>query len=131
MNILLMDLYARHERFDESLAIFKSLTSNSELTITPVKLFSLATCLLKKNREEDALKVLQHLKPLSEKADQNTMNMMEVTAWRMLNAGALSGNVELTQKLFEVLEQNKFKITGMIAGPLVRVHLTRYDPIVS
>lgn len=130
MNILLMDLYARHERFDESLAIFKSLTSNSELTITPVKLFSLATCLLKNNRDEDALKVLQHLKPLPEKADQNT-NIVEVTAWRMLNAGAMSGNVELTQKLFEVLEQNKFKITGMIAGPLVRVHLTKYDPIVT
>lgn len=120
-----MDLYARHERFEEALTIFKSLhTNNAELTITPPKLFGLATSLLKANRTEDAFKVLEHLKPIPENSEQNS-NILEVTAWRMLNVGAMNGDIELTRKIFEILEQKKLKITGMIAGPLVKVHLNK------
>lgn len=127
MNIVLMDLYAHHERFDDALKIFEGLYSNNpDIFVTQSKLIGLATSLLKGERAEDAFRVLKHLKAPTEKTEQ-TANAVEMASWRMLNVAALKGDVELTSKLFEILEKSEVKITSMISGPLVKVHLTRYS----
>ena len=125
-----MDLYAHHERFDDALKIFEGLYSNNpEVVVTPIKLIGLATSLLKGDRTEDALKVLQHLKPSAEKTEQMT-NALDMCSWRMLNVTALKGDVELTRKLFEILEKSEIKITNMVLGPLIKVHLAKYDILI-
>lgn len=127
LNIQLMDLYAHHERFDEALAIFKKLYANNpELVVTPFKLISLATSLLKGDHIEDAFLVLNHLKTPTEKPDQSN-NSLELACWRLLNACSSKGDIDLTKKVFEVLEKAQFKITGLLASPLVKVHLTKYN----
>lgn len=123
-----MDLYAYHNRHDDALAIFKGLFSkNQEFSITPIKLLSLATSLLKGDRTDDVFQVLQHLKLTSEKTDQTKMSdMLEVAGWRLLNVSALKGDVELTRKIFGILEKSEIKITSMLASPIIKAYLTRY-----
>lgn len=127
LNIVLMDLYAHHGRFDDAFGIFTALYSkNPDIVVTPIKLFNLATSLLKGDRVDDAFKILQRLKPSSETSEQN-LRSLEMSGWRLMNVAASKGDVELTRKLFEIIEKSGLKITGMIAGPLIKVHLSRDD----
>lgn len=120
-----MDLYAHHERFDDAFAIFKALYSkNPDIVVTPVKLIGLASTLLKGDRTDDALNVLQRLVPSPETNEPNLRNL-EMAAWRLVNVSASKGDLELTRKLFEIIEKTGLKITGLLAGPLIKVHLSR------
>ena len=120
-----MDLYVRQDHLDEALAIFKAIYAETpDFVLTSIKTFSLATSLLKSNRTEDAFMVLEHLNKESDGKQENVR--MDIFAWRLIDVAANRGDVELTTKLFDVVQKAGFKITGLLAGPLVKVHTIRY-----
>lgn len=121
-----MDLYAHHDKLDEALAVFHQLfEQNKDISINPPKVMNLAAKLFKAARTEDAFKVLGKLRPGSEDNAQ-ALNATEITAWRLLNVAALKGDVELTKKLFDTIEDSKvIKISNQLLGPLIQVHLVR------
>ena len=126
MNILLMDLYVHHDKLDEALAVFNQLFEhNKDISVNPPKVLNLAARLLKADRTEDALKVLSKLKPGTDESTQ-AFNATEITAWRLLNVAAVKGDVELTKKVFDSIEDSKIiKISNPLLGPLIQVHLAR------
>lgn len=126
MNILLMDLYTYHDKLDEALSVFDKLfEQKQDLAINSPKILNLAAKLLKADRTDDTFKVLGKLKPSSDETSQG-VNTIEITGWRLLNVAALKGDVELTQKLFNTVEESKIvKISGQLLSPLIQVHLVR------
>lgn len=121
-----MDLYAHHDKLDEALAVFNKLYEhNNDLTVHPPKVLNLAAKLLKGERTEDAFTVLGKLKPGSEENAQAS-NATDISAWRLLNVAALKGDVDLTNKLFSIVEESKIaKISAQLLSPLIQVRLVR------
>lgn len=125
LNVLLMDLYAQHERLDDALAILNAIyASTPDFNLTASKLFRLATSLLKGDRTEDMFKILERLNIASDEKQENVR--YDIFSSRLLDVAVTKGDVELTSKLFEIFEKSGLKITGLVASSLVKVHVVRY-----
>ena len=120
-----MDCYAYHGNSDKALDIFTTLSQTPDTTISPIKLLHLAVCLFKAKRLDDLFKVLEFLKPLTNKSP-DLDQLIDSVAWRLLVLPSDEGNLELTEKIFDCLEKSgAVNITNNMLGPLVNVHLVR------
>lgn len=125
MNVMLMELYSYHNRLDDALTVFDQLAAQTpEIKILPSKLLNFAYNLLKVDRIEDVHKVLRKLTKASETGSETPG--LDPYAWRLLNAAAEKEDVDLTQKLFERIEEAQIVPVRNILGPLVKVHLVKY-----
>lgn len=128
MNLLLIDLYSHHGLLDEALAVFSELfDQQTDLIVLPSKLMSFATQLVKGERIDDAIRVLQQLKS-DPRALETTemMNAMNASAMRLMNAVAEKGDVKFIKRIYQTLENSKaLKMKNSLLGPLVKVHVVR------
>lgn len=73
----------------------------------------------------DALSFLSSLKPYED--NNEFMSYKHTNAcWKLLNCAAENGNVEILQKLFDLLINNNYvTVSNVLLGPLVKVHIIK------
>lgn len=125
IQIMLMDLYTHHNELDKAMEMFTSISEIPNAFISPPKLLTLASYLIKAKRTDDAFKILESLKPSENKSPEMT-DILSSIAWRCLVMPSEEGNIELTQKIFSYMEKSgAIPINNNVLGPLVNVHLVR------
>ncbi len=143
---MLLDLMLRDKRVDEAWQLYTNLRSQEGgLVMDPPKTLRLAAALLVQDRVDDALLVLGGLQKTqddaavaADAADAASATIEWVAAavragaWRVLNVVAEKGDVDLTMRLLQIIEEsNVTPITNQIIGPTVQVHLVRYSTLVQ
>lgn len=123
MNVSLMMTYVKNGSLDEALAMFTELVKNDTKIFLP-NLVTLSAQLLKNNRIEDTLYVLNYLNQAQAVEALFSEDHVRTSIARMLNIAASQGNVELTRKLFEKFKE-KAKIDRKVLSPLIKAHLVR------
>lgn len=128
MNLLLIDLHTHHGQLDDAMGVFKKLFSHRpDLVVFPGKLMGLAAQLLKGNRVDDALCVLQHLKSDARVAETAELaHIVQANALRLMNTAAEHTDAKTIQKIYDRLEESKaLKMSKSLLGPLVNIHVIR------
>ena len=123
MNVMLMELYSHYNRLEDALAVHdKLITDKPDVIIHPNKLANLCISLLQADRNDDALRVVNSFRKGSEIEDASRY---EFPIRRMLNVAAEKGDIALTQKLFDRIEETGVIKMRNVTGSLVKVHLVK------
>lgn len=125
--VLIMDLYAHHEKLSEALQYYDRLfKGNPDALIDPAKILRLAALMMKTGMIQEATNLLEKHK-IDPESDFKGFNSTSA-GWRLLNSIAETKDVDTLKKVFNLLIENKYvEVNNIILGPLIKVHLLRDD----
>lgn len=123
----LIDLYTHHNRVSDALATYEKIkTKDTEFHLDNLKTMSVVELLIKEERFDEVLKLLENNKKVQPVADNDNNYNYNSKIWRILNALAESGDAEKLQKIFDALVQYNYMVpTNVLLGPLIKVHLVK------
>ncbi|XP_063242318.1 leucine-rich PPR motif-containing protein, mitochondrial [Bacillus rossius redtenbacheri] len=124
---MLVDLYVYHEDLERALGILKLMKEKEpDATLSDMKVVKLATLMVKNDKVEDALALLQG-QPEDRRQEDRSFPY-STACWRLLNALAEAGRPDELKRIFDVLVQRKFvEVSNVLLGPLVKVHIVRNE----
>uniref|UniRef100_A0A1L8DH78 Putative bicoid mrna stability factor n=1 Tax=Nyssomyia neivai TaxID=330878 RepID=A0A1L8DH78_9DIPT len=124
----LIDIHTHHENVDRALEIYaKTKAKEPEFQLDNLKTVRVAALLLNQERVDDAVDFLQKNKKSEVQGDNQVFNY-RTTCWRMLNALAEKGQIEVLERIFNTLEEGKYiEVSNIILGPLIKACLVRDD----
>ncbi|CAH1737969.1 unnamed protein product [Aphis gossypii] len=122
--VLLIDLYLNHNKLAEAKQIFHELkTNNPEFTLDKFKVIKMTEVIARTDGIEDAIDFLSSFKQFDDNTEFTSFQHANV-CWKLLNTVAESGNVENTQKIFDLIINNNYiTVSNILLGPLIKVHI--------
>lgn len=121
----MMDMYANFGELEKALELKEKISP--EFKIDAFKIINLAAALIKKERIDDALSLIQEQLQIDRpRRDEPAPASVERNVFKILNTAAeVTRDSELIKKLFEVVLPlvNVSKPTNVMMGPMIKVHL--------
>lgn len=125
-NAQILELYVHFEKLDKAMDMYKEIQGTPDFAIDDFKILRLVDLLVKKDRFDEAVKILDK-QPSQRKLEDRSFAYNSI-CWRLLNHLAETKNVENLKLIFDKLVANNFiEINNVLLGPLIKVHLLRDD----
>ncbi|GLV39949.1 bicoid stability factor [Carabus blaptoides fortunei] len=123
----LIDLYAHHEKLEETMNYYDKLVSLEPGTaLDDTKVMKVIFLLVKNDRFDQAIEML-NAQTRDGKSGERSF-AYSALCWRLLNSLAEQGKTEQLKTLFDTLVNNKFvDVNNVLLGPLVKVHIVNND----
>ncbi|XP_055339824.1 leucine-rich PPR motif-containing protein, mitochondrial-like [Paramacrobiotus metropolitanus] len=127
MHAQLIDMYTATGDVDKAMAIHQALEQmDSQFVIDSYKIFNLAALLVGKDRAPEAIQLLEQY--IQKRGKPLELDSLERNIFRLLNAAAEKGNLEVVRNLWDLLpKMGNMVPTNQLCGPLVKVHLVKND----
>lgn len=126
----LLDVHVFFGDFEESQQLFSQLKElQIDFDIDDYKILNYVALLIAKDHVDEAMKILNEWVPTDRNHQGHRRNhtndeFLEQNVWRVLNACAEKGNVELTENIFKlILDKACIKVTNIMLGPIIKVYL--------
>lgn len=118
----LIELYCNSNELDKALNLYEKENETKEFRLDQLKTIKLVDLVLKSGDTEKAINIL--IENRGKTINEEESYLYKNNIWKLLNNLSETGNVEVLNKVFDVLEKNNYIIrSNIVLGPLIKVHL--------